>query len=55
MVTGILVALIFPRAVMPVLEVITAVILFVLLAFLNVEKTIDQEQAEIKARNENRI
>ncbi|MGN1026126.1 MAG: MFS transporter [Faecousia sp.] len=31
-------------------EVITAVILIVLLKFLNVEKTIDKEQAEIKAR-----
>ena len=34
------------------LEVITAVILVVLLRFLNVEKTIDAEQAEIKARRE---
>ncbi|MGN1478276.1 MAG: MFS transporter, partial [Acutalibacteraceae bacterium] len=31
-------------------EVITAVIMIVLLAFLNVEKNLDKEQAEIKAR-----
>lgn len=35
-------------------EVITAIILIVLLRQLNVEKTIDQEQAEIKARREGR-
>ena len=35
------------------LEVITAIILVALLRFLNVEKTIDKEQAEIKARREN--
>ena len=34
------------------LEIITAVILIVLLRFLNVEKTIDKEQAEIKACRE---
>lgn len=34
------------------LEVITAVILIVLLKLLNVEKTIDKEQAEIKTRRE---
>lgn len=34
------------------LESITAVILIVLLAFINVEKHIDKEQAEIKARKE---
>ena len=34
------------------LEIITAIILIVLLRFLNVEKTIDKEQAEIKARRE---
>lgn len=34
------------------LETITGVILAVLLIFLNVEKTIDREQAEIKARQE---
>lgn len=34
------------------LEVITGIILAVLLAFLNVEKNIDKEQAEIKARRE---
>ena len=34
------------------LEIITAVILIVLLFFMNVEKTIDKEQAEIKARRE---
>lgn len=34
------------------LETITAVILIVLLAFINVEKHIDKEQAEIKARKE---
>ena len=33
------------------LEAITGVILAVLLIFLNVEKNIDKEQAEIKARN----
>lgn len=33
-------------------EIITAIILIVLLRFLNVEKTIDKEQAEIKARRE---
>lgn len=35
------------------LETITAVILIVILAFINVEKHIDKEQAEIKARKEN--
>lgn len=35
------------------LESITAVILIVILAFINVEKHIDKEQAEIKARKEN--
>lgn len=35
------------------LEIITGIILAVLLWFLNVEKTIDQEQAEIRARQEN--
>ena len=35
------------------LEVITAVILVVILAFLNVEKDIDKKQAEIAARREN--
>lgn len=35
------------------LETITAVILIVLLAFIKVEKHIDKEQAEIKARKEN--
>lgn len=34
------------------LETITAVILIVILAFINVEKHIDKEQAEIKARKE---
>ena len=34
------------------LETITAVILIVILAFINVEKHIDREQAEIKARKE---
>lgn len=34
------------------LEVITAIILIILLKFLDVEKKIDQEQAEIKARRE---
>jgi GPH family glycoside/pentoside/hexuronide:cation symporter len=34
------------------LEVITSMIAFFLLFFLNVEKTIDKEQAEIKARHE---
>ena len=34
------------------LETITGVILAVLLIFLNVEKNIDKEQAEIKARRE---
>lgn len=34
------------------LEVITGIILAVLLIFLNVEKTIEQKQAEIKARRE---
>lgn len=34
------------------LEVITGIILAVLLVFLNVEKNIDKEQAEIKARRE---
>lgn len=34
------------------LETITAIILIVILAFLNVEKNIDKEQAEIKARKE---
>lgn len=34
------------------LEIITAVILIVLLRFLNVEKTIEKEQAEIKVRRE---
>lgn len=34
------------------LEIVTAVILIVLLKFLDVEKHIDQEQAEIKARRE---
>ena len=33
------------------LEAITGIILAVLLIFLNVEKNIDKEQAEIKARN----
>ena len=33
-------------------EIITAIILIVLLRFLNVEKTIDKEQAEIRARRE---
>lgn len=33
-------------------EIITAIILIVLLRFLNVEKTIDKEQAEIKTRRE---
>lgn len=36
------------------IEVVTAVILIVLLKFLNVEKEIDREQAEIKARREAR-
>ena len=35
------------------LETITAIILIVILAFINVEKHIDKEQAEIKARKEN--
>lgn len=35
------------------LETITAVILIVILAFINVEKHINKEQAEIKARKEN--
>ena len=35
------------------LEVITAIILVVVLAFLNVEKDIEKKQAEIKARREN--
>ena len=35
------------------LETITSVILIVILAFINVEKHIDKEQAEIKARKEN--
>ena len=35
------------------LESITAIILIVILAFINVEKHIDKEQAEIKARKEN--
>lgn len=35
------------------LETITAIILVVILAFLNVEKNINKEQAEIKARKEN--
>ena len=35
------------------LEVITAIILVVVLAFLNVEKDIDKKQAEIKTRHEN--
>ena len=35
------------------LETITAVILIVILAFINVEKHINKEQAEIKAREEN--
>lgn len=35
------------------LETITAIILIVILAFINVEKHIDREQAEIKARKEN--
>ena len=34
------------------LETITAIILIVILAFINVEKHIDKEQAEIKARKE---
>ena len=34
------------------LETITGVVLAVLLIFLNVEKNIDKEQAEIKARRE---
>lgn len=34
------------------LETITSVILIVILAFINVEKHIDKEQAEIKARKE---
>lgn len=34
------------------LEIITAVIIIVLLAFLSVEKGLDKKQAEIKARNE---
>ena len=34
------------------LEAITGIILAILLIFLNVEKTIDKEQAEIKARQE---
>ena len=34
------------------LETITSVVLMVLLLFLNVEKNIDKEQAEIKAREE---
>ncbi len=34
------------------LETITAIILIVILAFINVEKQIDREQAEIKARKE---
>lgn len=34
------------------LETITAIILIVILAFINVEKNIDKEQAEIKARKE---
>ncbi len=34
------------------LETITAIILIVILAFINVEKQIDKEQAEIKARKE---
>lgn len=35
------------------LETITAIILIIILAFINVEKHIDKEQAEIKARKEN--
>ena len=35
------------------LEVITAVIVIILLKFLNVEKDIEKEQEEIKARKEN--
>ena len=34
------------------LETITAIILIVILAFINVEKHIDKEQEEIKARKE---
>ena len=36
------------------MEVITSVILIVILKFLDIEKRIDREQAEIKARHENR-
>ena len=35
------------------LEVITAVVIAILLKFLNVEQDIDKEQAEIKERKEN--
>lgn len=34
------------------LETITGIVLAILLVFLSVEKVIDQEQAEIKARKE---